>query len=70
MRAIVEPVKKKYVDFSEAKKYLSVSDDLLLKLITEKGLTVMARGQKKRWLLVSELDKMMEGFVIKQGSII
>ena len=70
MRAIVEPVKKKYMDFTEAKNYLSVSDDLLLKLISEHHLTVMARGPKKRWLLVSELDKMMESLVIVKGSII
>lgn len=65
----VIPVTPAYLLLKEAMAYVGMRPDLFKEVVRKHGLSVYAYGKKKVWYKVSELDQMMESFVIIKGTI-
>lgn len=67
--AKVIPIEPKYILQKEAYIYCGMEKDLFRKESMAFGLTVYGRGPKKIWYKVSELDAMLESFLIIKGKV-
>lgn len=68
--ASVVPVAPKYILRKDAFKYTGMEEKLFNKAAIEFGLSVYARGPKKVWYKVAELDALMESFKIIDSRIV
>lgn len=60
----VIPVTPKFLLKKEAMKYVGMERKTFDKVILENGLSVYAYGRNKVWYKVSELDELIESFLI------
>lgn len=62
--AKVIPITPKLLLKQDAMKYVGLERTAFEKLVKVKGLSVYAYGSKKVWYKVSELDELLESFLI------
>lgn len=60
----VIPIKPTFILLKDACEYVGMKADLFREVSRKHGLSVYAYGTKKVWFKVSELDEMMESFLI------
>lgn len=63
-QAKVIPITPKLLLKKEAMKYTGLERKTFDKVVLEKGLSIYAYGRNKVWYKISELDEMMESFLI------
>lgn len=66
-QVVVTTIKPTFISLKESYKYTGMEEKMFRKTAREYGLSVYARGPKKIWHKVSDLDKMMESFLIIKG---
>ena len=57
-------IKPTFILLKDACEYVGMKQDLFREVSRKHGLSVYAYGTKKVWYKVSELDKMLESFLI------
>ena len=65
-QVVVSPISPAFLLLKEAHKYCGMEADLFREVSREYGLPIYARGPKKIWHKVSDLNKMMESFLLKR----
>jgi len=66
-QVVVGTITPAYISLKEAYKYCGMQADLFRQISREFGLPVYARGTKKIWHKVSDLNNMMESLIIIKG---
>lgn len=61
----VVEIQPKYLLKRDAMAYVGMKSTAFNEIVRKKGLSIYAHGRNKVWYKISELDEMMESFIIK-----